>query len=225
MTMIKDFQIYITTFSKKMNIKIIDNFLNNEDFEKISQIKLKEVGKKEVKVYHNSIVGNKIIQSECIEPSLLKDLNQKYHVKAINLLKELNKDKVDLYDYSEFHIIETGAECSFPIHDDTPNKLLSGVIYLNPEENSGTHFYNSKKGDNKKTIDWKKNRAVFFSRIEKETWHSYSGDGKNNRLVLVYNLMTNRIKKVFKIEKKFFLFGYFRYKINPILYRLFKITI
>ena len=187
-----------------MNIKIIDNFLNNEDFEKISQIKLKEVGKKEVKVYHNSIVGNKIIQSECIEPSLLKDLNQKYHVKAINLLKELNKDKVDLYDYSEFHIIETGAECSFPIHDDTPNKLLSGVIYLNPEENSGTHFYNSKKGDNKKTIDWKKNRAVFFSRIEKETWHSYSGDGKNNRLVLVYNLMTNRIKKVFKIEKKFF---------------------
>ena len=48
---------------------------------------------------------------------------------------------------------------------------------------------------------------------------------KNNRLVLVYNLMTNRIKKVFKIEKKFFLFGYFRYKINPILYRLFKITI
>ena len=139
-----------------MNIKIIDNFLNNEDFEKISQIKLKEVGKKEVKVYHNSIVGNKIIQSECIEPSLLKDLNQKYHVKAINLLKELNKDKVDLYDYSEFHIIETGAECSFPIHDDTPNKLLSGVIYLNPEENSGTHFYNSKKGDNKKTIDWKK---------------------------------------------------------------------
>ena len=180
-----------------MNIKIIDNFLNNEDFEKISQIKLKEVGKKEVKVYHNSIVGNKIIQSECIEPSLLKDLNQKYHVKAINLLKELNKDKVDLYDYSEFHIIETGAECSFPIHDDTPNKLLSGVIYLNPEENSGTHFYNSKKGDNKKTIDWKKNRAVFFSRIEKETWHSYSGDGKNNRLVLVYNLMTNRIKKSF----------------------------
>ena len=59
MTMIKDFQIYITTFSKKMNIKIIDNFLNNEDFEKISQIKLKEVGKKEVKVYHNSIVGIK----------------------------------------------------------------------------------------------------------------------------------------------------------------------
>ena len=49
MTMIKDFQIYITTFSKKMNIKIIDNFLNNEDFEKISQIKLKEVGKKKLK--------------------------------------------------------------------------------------------------------------------------------------------------------------------------------
>ena len=32
-----------------MNIKIIDNFLNNEDFEKISQIKLKEVEKKKLK--------------------------------------------------------------------------------------------------------------------------------------------------------------------------------
>ena len=208
-----------------MNIKIIDNFLSKEDFDKISKLRLKETGKKEVKVYHNSIFDREVINSECIEPSFLVELNQKYHSKAINLLKELNKDKVELYDYSEFHIIETGSECSFPIHDDTPNKLLSGVIYLNPKENSGTHFYDSKQGKNKKTITWKQNRAVFFSRIEKETWHSYCGDGKNNRVALVYNLMTNRIKKVFKVEKKFFLLGYFRYKINPILYKFFKTTI
>ena len=52
-----------------------------------------------------------------------------------------------------------------------------------------------------KTVGWKINRAVFFSRVERETWHSYKGDGQSNRIVLVYNLMTNRIKDVYKAEK------------------------
>ena len=76
----------------------------------------------------------------------------------------------------------------------------------------------------KKNIPWKLNRAVFFSRIERETWHSYTGDGKNNRVVLVYNLMTNRLKMSLRLKKLFFL-GFLRYKINPYLYRLFKFTI
>ena len=67
-----------------------------------------------------------------------------------------------MYDYSEFHIIETGSNCSFPIHDDTPNKLLSGVIYLKPNKNYGTSFFSTKNGKSKKTIPWKLNRAVFF---------------------------------------------------------------
>ncbi len=208
-----------------MKIKIIDNFLAAEDFKKVSKVHLEKIGNKDIKVYHNSIVNNKVINSECIDSDFLINLNKKYHSKALNILNELNKDKVKLYDYSEFHIIETGADCSFPIHDDTPNKLLSGVIYLSPSQNSGTNFFSSKSGKSKKTIPWKLNRAVFFSRIERETWHSYNGDGKNNRVVLVYNLMTNRLKDVFKVEKKLFFLGFFRYKINPYLYRLFKFTI
>ena len=42
--------------------------------------------------------------------------------------------KSKLYDYSVFNIVETGSHYSFPIHDDTPNKLLSGVIYLSPKK-------------------------------------------------------------------------------------------
>ena len=61
------------------------------------------------------------------------------------------------------HIIETGANYVFPIHDDTPNKLLSGVVYLKPENNSGTIFYKDKKDtSNKEIVEWKPNRAVFF---------------------------------------------------------------
>ena len=62
--------------------------------------------------------------------------------------------KVQLYDYSEFCYIESGADFKFPIHDDTPNKLLSGVIYLKPNNNNGTIFYKN-KGDGKKEIEWK----------------------------------------------------------------------
>ncbi len=208
-----------------MNLKIIDNFLNESDLNYLSNLKLHRVADNSLKIYHNSIDKFENINVECIDNKRLKDINSTYHNFAIKILKEINPLKVKLYDYSEFHIIETGANYKFPIHDDTPNKLLSGVIYLRPEQNSGTIFYKNKKGDGKKIVEWKINRAVFFSRAERSTWHSYEGDGKSNRLALVYNLMTNDIKGVYKAENKNYLLGNLRYKINPYLYRFFKFTI
>ena len=89
------------------------------------------------------------------------------------------------------------------------------------------YFFNSsnKKGDDKQIVGWKQNRGVFFVRAEQETWHSFEGDGQSDRVVLVYNLATTQIKKVFKIENKNFITGFFRYKINPYLNNLFKKTI
>ena len=82
-----------------------------------------------------------------------------------------------------------------------------------------------KEGLNKNEIQWKKNRAVFFSRIERETWHSYEGDGMNTRIALVFNLMTNDIKSVCKIEKKNFFYSFIRFKLNPYIYRYLNKTI
>jgi hypothetical protein len=209
-----------------MNIKVIDNFLSNDDFNGLCKINLKRIDKKEIKVYHNKIYEDgKIEISECISNDFLRKLHNNYNEKALNILKELYPEKYELYEFSEFHIIETGANYSFPIHDDTPDKLLSGVIYLKPEINSGTLFYSSKVGQNKKEVEWKQNRAVFFSRKERTTWHSYKGDGKNNRVALVYNLMTSKIKDVCKIEKSNFYTTLLRYKFNPYIYRFFKMTI
>ena len=113
-----------------MNIKILDSFLEKKDLDDISSIKLEKVNKNEIRVYHNSIDKNNNTKTDCINSEILKRLQENYHDKAMNLLKELNPLKAELYDYSEFHIIETGADYQFPIHDDTPNKLLSGVIYI-----------------------------------------------------------------------------------------------
>ena len=132
-----------------------------------------------------------------------------------------------MYEYSDFTIIITHKNFEYPFHDDTPNKILSGVIYLSPEKNAGTMFSlgTNKENSIKHSVEWKPNRAVFFSRKEKETWHSYKGDGISNRIALVYNLNTSKIRDVYKIEKKSYFLGLLRYKINPYLYRYFKFTI
>ena len=179
-----------------MKIKIIDNFLDAEDFEKLCSIQLDEINSDEIQVFHNEIHNNEIIKTSKIDKNFLIKLNEKYLIKAFDILKELEPYKFNLYEYTDFTLIHTGSHYKFPIHDDTPDKLLSGVIYLKPEINSGTLFYSSKDGQNEREIEWKQNRAVFFSRKEKETWHSYKGDGKSNRVALVYNLKTSKIKDV-----------------------------
>ena len=111
------------------------------------------------------------------------------------------------------------------IHSDTPNKLLSCVVYLDPLENNGTFLYADKKGNGKKEIKWKKNRALFFSRKENDSWHSYEGNRNSLRIVLVYNLMTTRIKQVYKIENKSFYLGILKAKLNPYIYKYLNFTI
>ena len=69
----------------------------------------------------------------CFDKQNLLDLHNSCHQKAINLLNELAPKKVKLYEYSDFNIIVTGKNYTFPIHRDHINKLLSGVVYLQPQ--------------------------------------------------------------------------------------------
>lgn len=207
------------------NLITYDNFLNEDDFNNLINLKIDNVEETSTKVYHNSISNDGVIDNSLISTELLEKLHSNYHQKAVKILENIAPEKVNLYDYSEFMIIKSGKNYKFPIHDDTPNKLLSGVIYLYPEKNTGTLFYSDKKGSEKEIIDWKPNRAVFFSRVERKTWHSFEGDGKSDRIVLVYNLIAKDLRKVFKVEGTNFLIGYLRYKLNPYIYRFFKKTI
>jgi hypothetical protein len=204
-------------------IKIFDDFLETEDLKELSIYAKNLNNDRDVHVFHNEIDLNNKILNASIDKGLLIRLNKKYLEKGISILKELNEEKVSLIDYSDFTIIKTKKNKKFPIHDDTFNKLLSGVVYLHPENNIGTIFYNTKNGKDKNVIEWKINRAVFFSRIERETWHSYEADNANDRITLIFNLMTKEtnLKKVLDIEKKNYFIGKMRHKINPYLYRLF----
>ena len=206
----------------KHKIKVIDSFFDQKDFDNLNNIKFDSASLRGTSIFHSEINKNDRFVNTKSENSTIREIHNKYHKKLINILKEINPTKVELYDYSIISIVKTGKDFKFPIHDDTPEKLLSGVIYLNPNKNYGTKFYSSKDGKEEETIEWKKNRAVFFSRIERETWHSYEGNQQEERKVLVYNLATKRLKEVFKIEKKNYFYGMIRFKTNPSIYKIFK---
>ena len=208
--------------------KIVDDFFDKDDLDlilsAITEEEKKQVADEEIKIYPNRVFKNDIKTSLFSETNL-KYLNDKYHSKCIEILKILSPEKEKLYDYSEFDLNLTGKNYKFPIHSDTPNKLLSCVVYLEPLKNNGTFLYADKKGNGKIEIEWKKNRALFFSRKENNSWHSYEGNKDSLRIVLVYNLMTTKIKQVYKIENKSFYLGAFKAKLNPYLYKYLNFTI
>lgn len=90
-------------------------------------LKIEKNSDEKFKIFHNEISGNEILKSSIDEKLLIK-LN-KYHLKAMEILKELGPEKFNLYDYSDFVLILTDKNAKFPFHDDTPNKLLSGVFF------------------------------------------------------------------------------------------------
>jgi len=202
--------------------KIIDEFLNPEDFKILSNLNLKNISEDEIMIYHNKITKGGVISSGCMEKDLVQNLFNNYHHKALELLKELYPEKVSLWDYSEFHITQTGSMYRYPMHRDSPTKLLSGVIYLAPINNKGTLLYKNKYDNDAKEIVWKQNRALFFSRNENNSYHSFEGNNQSTRLTLIYNLMTYDLKSVCKIEKINYQKVKVREFINPYLYRFFK---
>jgi len=58
------------------------------------------------------------------------------------------------------------------IHTDTPEKIFTTVLYLS-NKGSGTDLYFSESKESYvKTVEWKPNRAICFSRSE-HTWHNF----------------------------------------------------
>ena len=71
-------------------LKTIDNFLKLDDLNFLSKIKLDNIEKNNVKVYHNTIDKNGNINSSCIDENKIKTLQDK--------ISEVNKNFSDLLD-------------------------------------------------------------------------------------------------------------------------------
>ena len=98
------------------NFKVIDNFLKQDHFEKLRDLQLEYNGPKTATVYRNIIDNNGGTDLSCLSENLIKTFYDEYTSIGLQILKELSPKKVELFDYSEFSIIETGKDYSFPIH-------------------------------------------------------------------------------------------------------------
>jgi hypothetical protein len=185
----------ITVGDWNVNYIVIDNFFEDSDFRKIQELvsNLKS-NDDAVSVFSD----NKSLD--------LGDFDKNKYVKlAEQAITALAPWKVNLYEDNQFHIAITKKNKSYPRHVDIPKKLLSGVIYISPEVNIGTHLHEAKEGGKSSTIKWKPNRAFFFSREEDVSWHSYSA-GNEDRAVVIINLICSSPNKALLAE-----LGYLKY--------------
>ena len=181
---------------------VIDNFFTPLEFDRIT----KECSKVEfehgaVSVLETKVLKTGIVEGNGIDITFARELDLKYRNSLLGLLKKLAPKKVKCFDHCDFHLVRTPANKQFKIHDDTPDKLLSTVIYLSPENNFGTfvhHTHDDQSGGVE--VPWRKNRAFIFSRKEKNSWHSYQSDKNGDRICLVYNLKSNKVSNVYFAE-------------------------
>ena len=114
--------------------------------------------------------------------------------RSLEMLNKLNPTQAHLYDYSELQIASTHKDTVYRMHTDNPDKLLTLVVYLKPENNTGTVMALDKKGPDLKTVEWKQNRAFIFSANQTTTWHRWQGDKLSTRHVLIYILRCDKSK-------------------------------
>jgi len=175
--------------------EIIDDFLDKEDFDYLSNIELENTSEDGNAIGKNKIYADGVIR--CTAPmdwNWMGEFRNKYYNRTVEILKNHAPEKIDDILYMELNIVESGPHFQFPIHPDSRDKLLSCVVYLQPEHNNGTVLYSSEDGANEYMAEWKQNRCVIFSRQD-NTWHSYGGNGISPRRTLVLNLRSERRKK------------------------------
>lgn len=166
--------------------EIIDDFLAQDDFEFLCNLELPVPENDNWTISKNQIYKNG--KTNCIFPKkITKRFQKRYFERLIDILYTHAPEKIKDVDYMEFNIVQTGKDFIFGVHPDSKSKLLSVVIYLTPEENTGTILYDNEKGNPVSTVPWKQNRCLVFSRTD-NTWHDYKSDGKNIRRTLVLNL-------------------------------------
>ena len=166
--------------------EIIDNFLDQSDFDFLSNVNLNTPSLTGVEFSKNKVWKNKS-ESAGLPEKFLRSFYNRYFHRCVNILRQHAPERAGSVQFMELNVVDTGKHFEFPVHWDSKTKLLSCVVYLQPEHNIGTIMYETKHGDEVSRCDWKQNRCFIFAR-NSNTWHSYKSDGVNSRRTLVLNL-------------------------------------
>ena len=188
---------------------IIDNFLDNEDFNDILDY-LEDIdffpedcddkiNRSTFMIYHK---GKYYLKDDIMKKYMSMFMDQEFQKKMIDMMKPSRSNNLPLDMWFQ-------ADCyrgsfKFPIHCDSGDKFLTFVYYTplfeNMDKNLGTRVYNEKK-KLEGIIEYKPNRMVVFA-PSKKSWHNMEGttDGERNSLQGWF-LCSNKRKQGPKIRR------------------------
>lgn len=129
-----------------------------------------------------------------LESRLILKLQERYEPFLIDMMKKMNPEKAHFHDYTEIQIASTHKDTIYRMHTDNADKLLTCVVYLKPENNTGTVMSDANAGKDLKVVEWKQNRAFIFSAMEGKSWHRWQGDNISTRHVLIFILRCEQSK-------------------------------
>lgn len=178
--------------------RIIDDFLEAEDFERCKSFfksanavydKIPLTPETDWHIHKNSVEVNehgKILSCKIEDPYMLS-LFVKYNDKLLEVMDELAPERKKEYKQStiEFVCSRTGLE--WAVHRDIPEKLLSAVIYVSPEQSTGTILCKDKEGSDPYEVEWKENRCFIFCQSD-DSYHWYENFNEETRNTITWNL-------------------------------------
>lgn len=173
--------------------KIIDNFFEITDFEKISLAANK---------LHKKYEGQLITADTCLSLAeayddigedvfnIILDTNKEILENIENIVKPFSARMYTEYvSLPSFHILPPNSGWQL-VHDEALDKTISIVVYLWPDNSVGTAMYkNSSRESLVKEITWKTNTAMLFCGESNVTWHDF-GSRENPRVTLNFFIRT-----------------------------------
>lgn len=175
-------------FSQPWPYIIVDNFFDSETLSYIESRLLRDKKEylKQFKKHAHQQPGGYLFENlpdyrlrsyfdACVNESFLKTNFSFYR----GFDKEL---------YSELDIKVSYKPYAQRIHDETPSKVLSTVVYVAPAHNVGTVIFDENKNFHG-VVTWRPNRALIFAPSTGLTWHSFGNWENDKRITIDYFLM------------------------------------
>lgn len=183
--------------------KIVDNVLDEHSFKNLLRVaerikQIEEFHTKEI-LWMDDIL--KLTDAEVVDDivynankilDVMPDISKGFTEKITSNLGYFNNPRIGI----------SMANSVGEIHDEGTNKVMAFIIYISPENSTGTLLY---KENNRKTfskeIEWKPNRGFLMYSVPGKTWHSFSS--KDDEIRITLNFYYEKLEALHHVNKNF----------------------
>lgn len=178
---------------------IIDNFLTDEHFDFIcknlifNNVQDSSENRDTFAVSKDNVINiRKTNGVTNLHSEFILDMYLTYNPRLLTYLESLAPEKMKDYHETNISFVAGSKNYSYEKHTDIRDKLLSVVVYLHPEHNTGTRLYEHPTDQEPaKIVEWRPNRALIFARSD-QTWHSFESDKISDRYTLMFYLLSSK---------------------------------